>query len=101
MPPRESSCITLYTAVSERALREIYLKGFEIAVKQGGAKSIMTTYGKVNDLWTAGSFDLNTEILRNTEVFKQLGNQLLVKCSRYKSAIRQTERLCTAVEPHA
>lgn len=55
----------LDTAVSERALREIYLKGFEIAVKQGGAKSIMTTYGKVNDLWTAGSFDLNTEILRN------------------------------------
>ena len=40
----------LDTAVSERALREIYLKGFEIAVKQGGAKSIMTTYGKVNDL---------------------------------------------------
>lgn len=55
----------LDSAVSERALREIYLKGFEIAVKQGGAKSIMTTYGKVNDLWTAGSFDLNTEILRN------------------------------------
>lgn len=60
----------LDTAVSERALREIYLKGFEIAVKQGGAKSIMTTYGKVNDLWTAGSFDLNTEILRNQWGFK-------------------------------
>lgn len=55
----------LDTAVSERALREIYLKGFEIAVKQGGARSIMTTYGKVNGLWTAGNFDLNTEILRN------------------------------------
>ncbi len=60
----------LDTAVSERALREIYLKGFEIAVKQGGAKSIMTTYGKVNDLWTAGSFDLNTEILRNQWGFR-------------------------------
>lgn len=54
----------LDSAVSERALREIYLKGFEIAVKQGGGSSIMTTYGKVNDLWTAGNFDLNTEILR-------------------------------------
>lgn len=54
----------LDTVVSERALREIYLKGFEIAVKQGNAKSIMTTYGKINGLWTAGSFDLNTEILR-------------------------------------
>ncbi len=55
----------LNSVVSERALREIYLKGFEIAVKQGGAKSVMTTYGKVNGLWTAGSFDLNKEILRN------------------------------------
>lgn len=53
------------SVASERALREIYLKGFEIAVKEGGAKSIMTTYGPVNGLWTAGSFDLNTVILRN------------------------------------
>lgn len=52
------------TAVSERALREIYLRGFEIAVKQGGADSIMTTYGALNGLWTAGCYDLNTTILR-------------------------------------
>ncbi len=50
--------------VSSRALQEIYLKGFEIAVKQGDADSIMTTYGPVNGLWTAGNFDLNTTILR-------------------------------------
>ena len=50
--------------VSERALREIYLKGFEIAVREGGAYSIMTTYGAVNGLWTAGSYDLLTTILR-------------------------------------
>lgn len=50
--------------ISERALREIYLKGFEIAVKEGGATSIMTTYGPVNGLWTAGNFDLNHIILR-------------------------------------
>lgn len=55
----------LDSAVSERALREIYLRGFEIAVKQGNADSIMTTYGAVNGLWTAGSFDLNTTILRD------------------------------------
>ncbi|MCR5718088.1 MAG: glycoside hydrolase family 3 C-terminal domain-containing protein [Oscillospiraceae bacterium] len=53
------------SVVSERALREIYLHGFEIAVKEGGAKSIMTTYGAVNGLWTAGNADLCTEILRN------------------------------------
>ena len=54
----------LDTAASERALREIYLKGFEIAVKEGNADSIMTTYGKVNGVWTAGNYDLNTIILR-------------------------------------
>lgn len=53
------------TVASERALREIYLKGFEIAVKQGSADSIMTTYGKVNGVWTAGNYDLNTIILRD------------------------------------
>lgn len=52
------------TIVSERALREIYLRGFEMAVKNGKATSIMTTYGSVNGLWTAGSYDLTTTILR-------------------------------------
>jgi len=52
------------SVISQRALREIYLKGFEIAVKEGNASSIMTTYGSVNGLWTAGSYDLNTQILR-------------------------------------
>lgn len=51
--------------ISERALREIYLKGFEIAVKEGNADSIMTTYGPVNGVWTAANYDLTTQILRN------------------------------------
>ena len=55
---------TIDSVVSERALREIYLKGFETAVKHG-ARSVMTTYGKVNGLYTAGSFDLCTVILRD------------------------------------
>jgi len=50
--------------ISERALREIYLKGFEIAVKSGLADSVMTTYGAVNGTFTANSYDLNTTILR-------------------------------------
>lgn len=55
----------LDSVISERALREIYLKAFEMAVIKGGADSIMTTYGSVNGLWTAGNFDLNTIILRH------------------------------------
>ena len=62
---RETRRYSLDSVVSERALREIYLRGFEKAVKQGGAKTIMTTYGLVNGVWTAGSYDLNTTVLRN------------------------------------
>ncbi len=52
------------STVSQRALREIYLKAFEMAVKEAGAYNIMTTYGLLNELYTAGSYDLNTTILR-------------------------------------
>ncbi len=58
------------SVISERALREIYLKGFEIAVKSGLADSVMTTYGMVNGLYTAACYDLNTTILRNEWGFK-------------------------------
>lgn len=51
--------------ISERALREIYLKPFEMGVKSGACRSIMTTYGPVNGIWTAGNYDLNTTILRD------------------------------------
>lgn len=56
--------------MSERALREIYLKGFEIAVKKANADVIMTTYGSLNGFWTAGNYDLNTTILRKEWGFK-------------------------------
>lgn len=56
---------TMDSVISQRALREVYLKGFEIAVKSGYTDSVMTTYGLVNGLYTAGSYDLNTTILRN------------------------------------
>ena len=51
--------------VSERALREIYLKGFEIAVRKGKAKAVMTSYNKVNGVYTPNSYDLCTRVLRN------------------------------------
>ncbi len=52
------------SVVSERALREIYLKGFKIAVDEGKAFLVMSTYGSLNGLWTAGNYDLLTTVLR-------------------------------------
>ncbi|MGM9627735.1 MAG: glycoside hydrolase family 3 protein [Faecousia sp.] len=51
--------------VSERALREIYLRGFEVCVRKGGAKSVMTSYNKVNGIYSPNSYDLCTKALRN------------------------------------
>lgn len=56
--------------LSERALREIYLKGFEIAVKEAAADAIMTSYNPVNGIWAASRYDLNTGILREEWDFK-------------------------------
>ena len=58
------------SVVSARALREIYLKGFEIAVREAKATAIMTTYGSLNGAWTAGNYDLNTRLLREDWKFK-------------------------------
>lgn len=51
--------------LSERALREIYLRPFRIAVQEGGAKGIMTSYNKINGVYSANSHDICTKVLRN------------------------------------
>ena len=51
--------------VSQRALREIYLRPFEYAVRDGGAKGIMTSYNKINGVYAPNSYDLCTKALRN------------------------------------
>ena len=51
--------------LSERALREIYLRGFEYTVRDGDAKSFMTSYNKINGVYAPNSYDLCTKVLRN------------------------------------
>lgn len=58
------------SCVTERALREIYLRAFKICVKQGGARSIMTSYNRLNGEYTANSYDLCTKVLRNEWGFR-------------------------------
>ena len=52
------------SVVSERALREIYLKAFKIAVMDSGAYAVMTAYNKINGQFSSTSFDLLNGILR-------------------------------------
>lgn len=56
--------------VSERTMREIYLKNFEIAVKEGEPWSVMSSYNMINGVHAANLFDLCTNILRNEWGFK-------------------------------
>lgn len=58
--------------VGERALREIYLKGFEIAVKTSAPKSIMTSYNKLNGVYTPNNYELCVSVLRNEWGYKGL-----------------------------
>ncbi len=51
--------------LSERTLREIYLRAFEYPVRHGGAKGIMTSYNKINGVYAPNSHDLCTKVLRS------------------------------------
>lgn len=55
----------LYTWLNEQSLRELYLEPFEISVKEGNAKGIMSAYNRIGDQWCGGSKALLVDLLRN------------------------------------
>ena len=62
---QENRRINSDSVVDERALREIYVEAFEIAIKEGGAKAVMSSYNMVNGIYTNENEHLEKDILRN------------------------------------
>lgn len=60
----------LYTWATEQSMRELYLKPFELAVKEGGAHGVMSAFNRIGTVWAGGNSALLTDLLRNEWGFK-------------------------------
>ncbi len=69
---QENRRINSDSIVDERALREIYTEAFEIAIEEGGAMAIMSSYNMLNGIYTNENDHLNKDILRGEFAYKGL-----------------------------
>lgn len=67
---QEDNRLGVATWSTEQAMREVYLKAFEIPVKEGGATAIMSSFNRIGTLWTGGNSDLLNTVLRDEWGFK-------------------------------
>ena len=67
---QESDRTRVDERLSQRALRELYLKGFEMMVRKSNPWTIMSAYNKINGIYAQGNKDLLTDILRNDWGYK-------------------------------
>ncbi len=91
---QESDRTRVDERMSQRALREIYLRGFEMMVRQSQPWTIMTAYNRINGTFAQGNYDLLTRILRDDWGFKGI-------CMTDWIGKREAQGLYTRDEVHA
>lgn len=62
---QETARMGIHVRSNEQAIREVYCKPFEIAVKEGGAKGIMSAFNRLGKTWCGGTPELLVDLLRN------------------------------------